>query len=81
MTKYEWIDNFYNDTEHGFFHGLMVSFIMYLINLDSNNPIELRPEHYVSTILHDFLKSNLIFLTTKVLPTFAIGFGSHSLFN
>ena len=54
----EWIDNFYNDTEHGFFHGLMVSFIMYLINLDSNNPIELRPEHYVSTILHDFLKSN-----------------------
>ena len=54
----DWIDNFYNDTEHGFFHGLMVSFIMYLINLDSNNPIELRPKDYVSTILHDFLKSN-----------------------
>lgn len=53
-----WIDKFYYDTEHGFFHGLMTSFIMYLINLNSNNPIELRPKHYASTILHDFLKSN-----------------------
>ena len=53
-----WIEKFYYDTEHGFFHGLMASFIMYLINLNSDNPIELRPKHYTSIILHDFLKSN-----------------------
>ena len=48
-----------NDSEHGYFHGVMVSFIMYLINQDENTPtIVLTEKHYATTLLHDFLKPN-----------------------
>lgn len=54
------IDNFFKDSEHGFFHGLMVSFICFLINNESNlvernNTLQ---QLYASATLHDFLKPN-----------------------
>lgn len=62
ILKYDikMIDNFFEDTEHGFFHGLMVSFICYVINDDKNlvgkkNNLE---QLFISTTMHDFLKTN-----------------------
>lgn len=46
------IDSYFEDTEHGFFHGLCCCLIAYLINST------IDPHTWVSIILHDFLKSN-----------------------
>ena len=54
------INNFFKDSEHGFFHGVMVSFICFLIN-DQPNFIERNNDMYqlyASATLHDFLKPN-----------------------
>ena len=77
QMKSSFINNFLEDTEHGFFHGLMTAFIMYLINLDANNA-ELTEQDYSSVLLHDFLKVNgyeqelhdkeLIYFFDKLLP-------------
>lgn len=54
------LDNFYNDTEHGFFHGLMTAFICYLINEDNKivTKIDSLEKTFISATLHDFLKAN-----------------------
>ena len=57
------IKNYLNDTEHGLFHGLMTSFLCYLINSDKNL-IEKKDakkkfeQMFASATLHDFLKCN-----------------------
>lgn len=54
------INNYFKDSEHGFFHGLMVSFLCYLIN-DEPTLVERKNDlHqiYASATLHDFLKPN-----------------------
>jgi hypothetical protein len=54
------INNFFNDVEHGFFHGLMASFICYMINIDGLlvNKVEHLEKIFISATLHDFLKAN-----------------------
>ena len=53
------IDNYFADSEHGFFHGLMASFICFLIN---NEFVKKKEKNlskiYASATLHDFLKPN-----------------------
>lgn len=54
------INNYFSDIEHGFFHGLMVSFICYLIN-DESTLVERNDDLnqiFASATLHDFLKPN-----------------------
>jgi hypothetical protein len=54
------VNNYFSDSEHGFFHGLMVSFMCYLIN-DESTLVERKSEIYqifASATLHDFLKPN-----------------------
>lgn len=46
------IDNYFNDCEHGFFHGLCCCIIAYIINGS------IDPHTWASIILHDFLKTN-----------------------
>lgn len=62
INKYkpDMLKNFFNDTEHGFFHGLMASFICYLINEDSKlvKKTESLEKIFLSATLHDFLKAN-----------------------
>ncbi len=51
---------YFDDIEHGFFHGLMVSFMCYLIN-DEPSLVERKNDlHqiFASATLHDFLKPN-----------------------
>ena len=62
LKKYDikMIENFFDDTEHGFFHGLMASFICYVINEDGTlvekkNSLE---KIFISATMHDFLKAN-----------------------
>lgn len=54
------IERFFKDTEHGFFHGLMASFICYLINIDGNlvTKVDKLEKIFMSATLHDFLKAN-----------------------
>lgn len=54
------INNFFNDVEHGFFHGLMASFICYIINKDGKlvNKVKDLEKIFISATLHDFLKAN-----------------------
>ena len=53
-------DKFFNDTEHGFFHGLMASFICYVINNDTKLTEKKSDltQLFISATLHDFLKCN-----------------------
>jgi hypothetical protein len=44
------IDNYFNDIEHGFFHGLCSCIVAYIINST------IDPHTWSSIILHDFLK-------------------------
>jgi len=46
------IQAYFNDVEHGFFHGICSCIIAYLIDSTIN------PHTWVSIILHDFLKTN-----------------------
>lgn len=48
----EYINRYFEDLEHGFFHGICSCFISYIIN--SN----IDPSTWSSIILHDFLKCN-----------------------
>ena len=54
------ITHFFNDVEHGFFHGLMASFICYIINKDGKlvNTVKNLEKIFISATLHDFLKAN-----------------------
>ena len=54
------INKFFGDVEHGFFHGLMASFICYIINLDGNLVSKEKnlEQIFISATLHDFLKAN-----------------------
>ena len=55
----DFLDNFFNDVEHGFFHGLMVAFMVYVINNDRNvNKNKNYENDFISALLHDFLKCN-----------------------
>lgn len=49
----KWFDNYFKDSEHGFFHGLCACFISYV--LQRRNDTELM---FSSLLLHDFLKCN-----------------------
>lgn len=54
-------DKFFNDTEHGFFHGLMTAFICFIINKDKQiiqKEIKYLEQYFASCLLHDFLKCN-----------------------
>ena len=54
------LNNYFRDSEHGFFHGLMVSFMCYLIN-DEPTLVERKDDLnkiFASATLHDFLKPN-----------------------
>jgi len=54
------INNYFCDSEHGFFHGLMVSFMCYLVN-DESTLVERKDnlhQIFASATLHDFLKPN-----------------------
>lgn len=48
-----YFDNYFNDTEHGFFHAFCCSFISYLIN-----SYNIDKQLVSSLLLHDFLKCN-----------------------
>jgi hypothetical protein len=54
------IENFFEDTEHGFFHGLMASFICYVINEDGTlvEKKDSLEKIFISATMHDFLKAN-----------------------
>jgi hypothetical protein len=52
-----YIDSYFNDFEHGFFHGIMTCFIAYLI-MDCDNKIDEHDKIFSSCLLHDFLKAN-----------------------
>jgi len=59
----QYLENYFNDLEHGLFHGIMTSFILFLINKDPNLiPIDQKKEYFekdfASSLLHDFLKCN-----------------------
>lgn len=62
ILKYDiqMIERFFNDVEHGFFHGLMASFICFIINQDSNlvDKSENLEQIFISATMHDFLKAN-----------------------
>lgn len=57
------IHNFFRDAEHGFFHGLVASFICYTINCDGElinkaDRVSNLKDIFMSATLHDFLKAN-----------------------
>lgn len=57
------LSNFFADVEHGFFHGIMASFICYLMNLDGSLVEDVKTDEellpiFVSATMHDFLKTN-----------------------
>ena len=58
--KPDMLRNYFNDVEHGFFHGIMASFICYLINEDGKlvKKTESLEKIFLSATLHDFLKAN-----------------------
>lgn len=52
-------ENYFNDTEHGFFHGLMSCYICFLINKYSKLSKKISLEKvFASLLMHDFLKTN-----------------------
>jgi len=58
--KPDMLHRFFADAEHGFFHGMMASFICFVINEDGKlvektNSLE---KIFMSATLHDFLKAN-----------------------
>jgi hypothetical protein len=54
------LNKFFNDVEHGFFHGLMAAFMCYMVNEDGKlvQPTKELEQIYMSATLHDFLKAN-----------------------
>jgi hypothetical protein len=59
------LDKFFNDPEHGFFHGLMTAFVAFLkfkenTKIDSEQSFNRLIEILSSCILHDILKCNAI---------------------
>lgn len=46
------INNYFNDVEHGFFHGISCCILAYIMDQT------ITPQMWASIILHDFLKSN-----------------------
>lgn len=56
----DFLENYFDDAEHGFFHGLTASFIVYLVNERNykNNKVDNLEKHFASSTLHDFLKCN-----------------------
>ena len=54
-------EKYFEDTEHGLFHGIMCGFIISLIHEDKNMKKEglcIMEKEYCSAFLHDFLKCN-----------------------
>ena len=49
------LDIFYNDTDHGIFHGIMTAFSAYILMSPSNR--EEFEKLFASCMLHDFVKS------------------------
>jgi len=64
LKKYDikMIETFFEDTEHGFFHGLMASFICYVINEDGTlvEKKDSLEQIFISATMHDFLKANRV---------------------
>jgi hypothetical protein len=62
ITQYkpDMLNNFFSDTEHGFFHGMMASFICFVINEDGKlvEKTSSLEKIFMSATLHDFLKAN-----------------------
>ena len=58
--KPDMLNRFFNDTEHGFFHGLMASFVCFVINEDGKlvEKTSDLEKIFMSATLHDFLKAN-----------------------
>ena len=56
----EFFKNFFEDSEHGLFHGIIACYICYIIKDDNN--LKLKDNDikkiYISLLLHDFLKCN-----------------------
>jgi hypothetical protein len=62
LTQYkpDMLNRFFSDTEHGFFHGMMASFICFVINEDGKlvEKTSSLEKIFMSATLHDFLKAN-----------------------
>jgi hypothetical protein len=54
------MDKFFNDIKHGLFHGIMASFVCYLVNINGElvNKVTSMEQIFASATLHDFLKTN-----------------------
>lgn len=54
------LDAYFQDTEHGLFHGIMCGFIISLLHKDKNIGVDncILEKEYASAFLHDILKCN-----------------------
>ena len=56
-TPVQHMDRFFNDTEHGMFHGVMSCYMAFLVSQGRHFPDGERERLFASVLLHDFVRA------------------------